>query len=152
MRGLDNSFVSPTVLSILITTSGSPVPGILPIISLPNAASDELVYWTTQQVIELYDQYKGVHPGAVGWALDRQVFDWAAPYHPAAVRYFKERGVWSDEFQKHNDRLMKRQQVLAQAWQATLKEKQGGDDFRAFWMKRRAAALRAAGFEPIWEE
>jgi ribosomal protein L20 len=47
---------------------------------------------------------------------------------------------------------MKRQSVLAKAWADTKKEKSGGDDFRAFWMQRRAAALRAAGFEPIWEK
>ena len=114
--------------------------------------SDELVHWMTKEVIDLYDQYKGAHPGAVGWALDRQVFDWAIPYHPAAIKFFKEKGVWNDEFQKHNDNLMRRQEVLAKAWKDTLKEKSGGDDFRAFWMQRRAAALRAAGFEPIWEK
>jgi TRAP transporter TAXI family solute receptor len=113
---------------------------------------DELVYWMTRQVIDLYDDYKGAHPGAVGWALERQVFEWAIPYDDGAVRFFKEKGVWNDAFQKHNDQLMKRQSVLAKAWADTKKEKSGGDDFRAFWMQRRAAALRAAGFEPIWEK
>ncbi|HKI97727.1 MAG TPA: TAXI family TRAP transporter solute-binding subunit [bacterium] len=123
-----------------------------PILVTYPVVDDDLVYWMTKQVIDLYDQYKGAHPGAIGWALDRQVFDWAIPYDAAAVRYFKERGVWNDEFQRHNDQLLKRQDVLHRAWVETLKLKSGGEDFRAFWMKRRAAALRAAGFEPIWEE
>ena len=88
----------------------------------------------------------------MGWALDRQVFEWAIPYHPAAVKFFKEKGVWKDEFQKHNDRLVQRQAVLKKAWEETVKVKSGGDDFRPFWMQRRAAALKAAGFDPIWEK
>ena len=123
-----------------------------PILVVYPDVSDELVYWMTRQVIDLYDQYKGAHPGAVGWALERQVFDWAIPYHPAAVKFFKEKGVWSDEFQKHNDRLVQRQAVLKKAWEETLKVKSGGDDFRPIWMQRRAAALKAAGFDPIWEK
>jgi uncharacterized protein len=121
------------------------------LVTYPDEDAD-LVYWMTKQVIELYDQYKGAHPGAVGWALDRQVFDWAIPYDAASIKYFKEKGAWSDEYQRHNDSLLKRQDVLAKAWKETLKMKSGGDDFRDYWMKHRAAALRAAGFEPIWEK
>ena len=36
--------------------------------------------------------------------------------HDGAIRYFKEKGVWKDEHQKHNDALVRRQDVLQKAW------------------------------------
>ena len=29
--------------------------------------------------------------------------------------------------------------------------KSRGDDYLAFWMKKRSAALKAAGMDPVWE-
>ncbi len=59
--------------------------------------------------------------------------------------------MWSDRYEAHNQQLLERQQVLRTAWQKTVAEKSGGDDFLAFWTPRRAAALRAAGMDPVWE-
>ncbi len=97
-----------------------------------------------------YDEYKSGHPGGIGWAMDRQNFQWIHPYHEGAVRYFKEIGVWKSEHQKHNDMMLKRQGVLADAWKA-YRAGGGASDFKAGWLKARAKALRAAGFDPIWE-
>ena len=95
-----------------------------------------------------YDEYKNADPGSIGWAMDRQNFQWVVPYHDGSVRYFKSIGVWSDEAEAHNRRLIERQAVLAAAW----REQKAADpeDFVDAWMQRRAEALVAAGFEPIW--
>lgn len=122
-----------------------------PILITYPQVDDELVGWMTEQVITLYDDYKDSHPGAVGWALDRQVLDWAVPYHASAIAFFEEQGMWSEELQAHNDRLLERQRVLARAWEETTAERSGGEGFREFWMERRAEALRSAGFEPIFQ-
>jgi hypothetical protein len=84
--------------------------------------------------------------------MDRQAFQWILPYHDGAIRYFKEIGVWKPSHQKHTDRMVRRQQVLAKAWKATKAKKSGGSDYLAFWMGRRASALKAAGFDPVWEK
>jgi hypothetical protein len=44
--------------------------------------------------------------------------------------------------------LIERQAVLAAAWQAH--KAADPDDFVEAWMQRRADALVAAGFEPVW--
>ena len=95
-----------------------------------------------------YDEYKNADPGSIGWAMDRQNFQWVVPYHDGSVRYLKSIGVWSDEAEAHNLRLIERQAVLAAAW----REQKAADpqDFVDAWMQRRAEALVAAGFEPIW--
>lgn len=123
-----------------------------PILIAYDSIDPDWVYEQVKMIDTLYDTYKGAHPGAVGWALDRQVFDWVVPYHPAAIKYFKERGVWKAEHQKHNDALVHRQQALAEAWKATKAQVPSGAEFKAEWMARRAAALKKAGLDPIWEK
>ena len=110
--------------------------------------NEQLVHDLAKAIHIHYDEYKNADPGSIGWAIDRQNFQWVVPFHEGAVRYFKSIGVWSDAADAHNIRLIQRQSVLATAWQAHQAE--DPEDFSATWMTRRAAALDAAGFDPIW--
>jgi TRAP transporter TAXI family solute receptor len=113
------------------------------------ASQDEQLVHDLAKAIHIhYEEYKNADPGSIGWAMDRQNFQWVVPFHEGAVRYFKSVDVWSDADDAHNSRLIQRQSVLATAWQAHQAE--DPDDFSAAWMVRRAAALDAAGFDPIW--
>jgi len=111
---------------------------------------EQLVFDLARAVDVHYEEYKNADPGSIGWAMDRQNFQWVVPFHDGAVRYFQSVGVWNDEAQAHNQRLIERQNVLAQAWQAHKAE--NPDDFSKVWMIRRAEALTAAGFDPIWRQ
>ena len=108
----------------------------------------DLVYNMTKAMVALFDKYKDAAPGNSGWDAKRQNFTWAIPYHDGAIRYWKEAGMWKPEHQAHNDRLIQRQKVLAQAWASV---KKGGDakQFAAAWQKARAEGLRKAGFDPV---
>ena len=113
------------------------------------AGQDEQLVHDLAKAIHIhYEEYKNADPGSIGWAMERQNFQWEVPFHEGAVRYFKSIGVWSEADDAHNSRLIQRQNVLATAWQAHRAE--DPDDFSAAWMVRRAAALDAAGFDPIW--
>jgi uncharacterized protein len=117
-----------------------------PILMTYASQKADLVYNMTKAMVETFDMYKGSAPGASGWAVDRQIFDWVVPYHDGAIRYWKEAGQWKPEHQAHNDMLIKRQQVLAKAWAGM--NKAGDIDAEAFaaaWEKARAAALAMAG-------
>ena len=90
-------------------------------------------------------------PGAVGWALDRQPLQWVVPYHEGAVRYFRELGIWSEERQGHNQRLLERQQLLAAVWNEVRSADHESDEaLSEAWLQARVAALEAAGFDPVW--
>ena len=119
------------------------------LMTLADQNKDE-VYSLTRALVEEYDNYKKAEPAAAGWALSNQIFDWVVPYHDGAIAYFKEIGKWTAAHQAHNDKLIERQKVLAQAW-AGMDKKLEGDAFKNKWMAVRAAALKKAGFEPIWQ-
>lgn len=97
-----------------------------------------------------YDDYKDADPGSVGWAIDRQVFDWVVPFHEGAVRAYRQLGVWTDVHEQHNNQLLQRQRVLADAWQAFIASDPDAAEFSTAWLASRVAALDAAGLDPIW--
>jgi len=99
-----------------------------------------------------YDDYKNADPGAIGWALERQIKQWSVPYHQGSVDYLKSIGAWSEADEAHNQGLVQRQQVLADAWAAHVAAARGAEDFVQRWYEARAAALTAAGFDPVWTQ
>ena len=118
-----------------------------PILMTYASQKADLVYNMTKAMVDSFDLYKSSAPGNGGWAVDRQNFAWVIPFHEGAIKYWKETGHWTPEHQKHNDMLIKRQQVLAKAWAGMNKS----DDldpkaFAAAWERTRADALAKAGF------
>lgn len=121
-----------------------------PVLMTMKATDSDLVYNMTKAMVDTFDDYKDGAPGNIGWDLKRQIFAWAIPMHDGAIRYLKEKGVWTAEHQAHNDALVKRQDTLAAAWTA-YKAKAPADDaaFNSGWMQARADALIKAGLEPV---
>lgn len=110
----------------------------------------KLVHAMTKAMVEAYSDYKDAAPGNDGWNIDRQNFAWVIPYHDGAIQYFKEKGVWKPEHQAHNDKLVKRQSVLATAWKSMQSGAYADDKaFQQAWMKARADALTRAGLDPV---
>ena len=107
----------------------------------------------TQSMIVDYAQYKDSAPGADGLEVKRQLLKWVLPYHEGAVKALKQAGVWTDEAQKHNDMLVKRQDTLGAAWAAYNKADAPADKeaFAKGWMTARKAALEKAGLPPVFE-
>lgn len=117
-------------------------------------SSDEtLVYSMVKVMLEHFDEFKGNAPGANGWAIDRQKFDQAfVPYHPGAIRYFKEIGIWTEAAERTHRANLRRQQVLKDAWDAYLPG--APEDYDAFeqgWLRARESSLAAAGLITLGE-
>ena len=114
--------------------------------------SADQIYAITKAMIETYDGYKAGAPGAEGMALANQNFTWVVPYHDGSIRAFKEKGVWTEAAQQHNDGLIKRQQVLASAWKDYLSGAPADEKaFAEGWTKARADVLKKAGLDPVFE-
>lgn len=111
-----------------------------------------LVYNLTRAINENYADFKDSDPGAIGWAVESQVFDWVVPYHEGAVKYWRELGVWSESFEAHNQSLIRRQEVLSSAWAEVINKSPDNESFATIWQQTRAKHLSEAGFDPVWQE
>jgi len=121
-----------------------------PILITYAGQSTQTVYELVRLLDVKFDGYKDAHSSAIGFAIDRQVFDWIVPYHDGAVRYLREIGVWTEAHEAHNQALVARQQVLAEAWQKVTESDVDVDAFSGAWLAERTRALEAAGMDPIW--
>ena len=113
---------------------------------------EEMAYDLTRLLHVNFDKYKDAHSSGIGFAMERQVFDWIVPYHAGAVRYFQEIGVWTDEHDAHNELLIKRQKVLQKAWDGARFSELTGDAFLEFWLSLRHKTLVEAGMDSIWNQ
>ena len=93
-------------------------------------------------------------PQSDGYALDKQRLQNQWPWHEGAIRYFKEKGLWNDEAQAHQDKLVERQDVLAKAWEEFTAGDAPSDEeaFAKAWGEARAAALEAADMPVVYRD
>lgn len=123
-----------------------------PIATVYGTQSADVVYALTKAMIDGYDLYKDSAPGAAGLELKTQTKQWVIPFHPGAVKAYKAAGNWTDADEAHNNKLLKRQEVLAAAWKAyTAKPEADPAKHLEGWLAARADALKKAdmpnGFE-----
>ncbi len=145
-------FFAPMMAKVGATidgTDGTPTAGYAyPVLMTYAAQDEELAYNMTKAMNIFFDSYKDKAPGINGWALDKQDFQWVAPYHDGAIRYYKEVGAWTDEAQAHNDNLVARQAALMKAWEELQAE--NPENWEDAWAAKRREALEAGGFAVVF--
>lgn len=102
------------------------------------------VYAFMKAMDETFDLYKGATKVMPRWNLTLAGTPPAdAPFHEGAVRYLKERGIWTAEHETWNQARIKRLDALRAAWADVIKEgKSMSDaDFAKLWEARREKVL-----------
>ncbi|MCG8545663.1 MAG: TAXI family TRAP transporter solute-binding subunit [Alphaproteobacteria bacterium] len=123
-----------------------------PILVSNDTQKTDLVYNLVKAINDGYPEFQNAAPGASGWSKKAQNFQWVMPFHDGSVKYWKEAGLWTADAQKHQDKLVKRQDVLASAWKKfKASNPPSGDDFTGAWMKARKAALDSAGLPVVFD-
>ena len=111
-----------------------------PMITVPAKAKDDEVYAMVKAVAETYELYKDANPIMPRWEVTKAgTPPMDAAFHPGAIRYLKEAGIWKSEHQAWQEAALKRHAALQKAW----KEMMVND-----------ASARAAdlpGLQKIWE-
>ncbi len=67
---------------------------------------DDLVYMMTKAVLDHPDEFAKYHPRAVEWTVDNALKSPIAPFHNGAIRYFKEKGVWTPQMEELQKKLL----------------------------------------------
>lgn len=69
--------------------------------------SDDAAYAITKAISEHYQDTWPIHATFKGFTLDKFVSkDAVAPYHPGAIKYYKEKNIWTPEMEKYNNELL----------------------------------------------
>ncbi len=121
-----------------------------PVVVAYDKQDENTVYWMTKMIAESWDLFKDNIQSGPYWNIDeclkaRQ----AIPFHPGAIKYFKEIGKWTDAHEARQQELLKRRDLLAATFAKAQEDfaatGKSSKEFPAFWESKRADALTAAG-------
>lgn len=115
-----------------------------PIIATQADKNGDEVYEFVKALDETYGLYKDATAAIHRWSLEdagKPPID--IPFHPGAVRYMEEKGIWTEEMQAWNEARLDRLEMLKAAWEQAVAEGDGLDDeaFATLWEERRQAVL-----------
>lgn len=146
--------VMPALFPIKATTGGGiseekPVWNqcqMYPVVITWASKDEETVYMMTKAIQENFDSYKDAYPSMVNWKAEIGLAEKPAnPYHPGAIKYYKEAGLWNDQNEKWQKENLERQAKLIAAWENAINEADekniSAQDFPEFWMEKRKEAL-----------
>lgn len=66
----------------------------------------DIVYTVLSTIYAHYDEYKDKHAILKEWTPEQAPTVIFSPFHPGAIKYFKEKGVWKDEQEKMQQKLL----------------------------------------------
>jgi TRAP transporter TAXI family solute receptor len=107
--------------------------------------SEDVAYFITKAIIETLPvtspMYKDIESYFQVETNFKMHLGGIIPFHQGSIRYFKERGWWTGEYEKINQKALNHQKRLKFLWDKAVaewsKKKAPSKDFSKFWMDNR---------------
>lgn len=85
--------------------------------------SEDIAYAVTKAIDEQYERLKGIHKRFAGWTLDACLDRAIAhkmiqPFHKGAIKYFKEKGRWTQQYEAANQKALQLEKQRMAEWKA----------------------------------
>ena len=69
--------------------------------------ADETVYKVTKAIMGHHEEFSKFHAEARNWTVDQTLTEPKVPFHPGAIRFYKETGRWNAELDKIQQSLLR---------------------------------------------
>ena len=115
-----------------------------PNVTVYASATEDEVYNFIKALDESFDLYKDINSIMYKWQLDIASGTPAeAPIHKGAIKYLKEKQLWSEENELWNNARLKRLSLLRNTWANFIKNNEDLDEksFKIEWEKERNLVL-----------
>jgi uncharacterized protein len=96
------------------TQAGLPVDAGVPGIAVPallyagETLTDETAYFIVKTLLENQKELIPVYREFIDWTPQKAVRNLGMPYHPGAIRYYREKGLWTADMEKMQQALLGR--------------------------------------------
>lgn len=105
----------------------------IPLTTMGSRDADE-VYLLVKSMVENYEHYEGTTPDTKQFAFDAVLKEpLVVPFHEGTVRYFEERGVWTEELERKNDELIERGERMREAWPGVVESSSSAEELEQNW-------------------
>ena len=95
--------------------AGVPVVGTVSVLGVHADMDEETAYTLVKTLLEHYDELKGIYWSLQYWNKQNAVRnDVTIPYHPGAIRYYKEIGLWTPAMDRLQEKLLNKAKALEQ--------------------------------------
>jgi len=117
-----------------------------PMITVYANADTKWVYNFVKALDQTYSLYEKAHAVMPDWKIsDSGVPPADAPFHEGAIKYLREKGVWTAKDDEWNKARIEHLKKVQKAWEKTVAEAEAkkikSKEFPEFWLKQRAEAL-----------
>ncbi|RJE83220.1 TAXI family TRAP transporter solute-binding subunit [Paracoccus onubensis] len=117
-----------------------------PVIATKADKSADEVYAFVKALDETFDLYKDGTATMTRWDLEQSGLPPAdVPFHEGAIRYLKEKGIWTDEAEAWNQKRVMRLDAMLAAWEEfkPANEDLPPEEFSAKWKEKQQEVLES---------
>ena len=78
------------------------------VLTTSSAVPDDVVYQVVKIMFEHQAEYKDAYPKCAEITLENALEGFVVPIHPGAIKYYKEKGIWTAEHEAFQEQVLKK--------------------------------------------